>query len=151
MNAEQGTGIVIGSVGGDLSFQAGGDIVAGNKTIINNIIQRIAKELTTTPYKFLASYDIADCDIFYGRDAVIEELAAQIGRHKVLLINGASGAGKSSLVNAGLIPRVADNGYTFVSFREYSDHWHSSRRISTRRAGRRRRQRRPTAKGRCCS
>ena len=121
MNDEQGGGIVIGSVGGDLSFQAGGDIVAGNKTIINNIIQRIAKELTTTPYKFLASYDIADRDIFYGRDPIIEELAAQVGRHKVILINGASGSGKSSLVNAGLIPRVADNGYTFVAFREYSD------------------------------
>jgi hypothetical protein len=121
MNAEQTGGIVTGSVGGDLSFQAGGDIVAGNKTIINNIIQRIAKELTTTPYKFLASYEIADRDIFYGRDAVIEELAAQVGRHRVLLINGASGAGKCSLVNAGLIPRVADNGYTFVAFREYGD------------------------------
>ena len=55
MNAEQTGGIVIDSVGGDLSFQAGGDIVAGNRTIINNIIQRIARELTTTPYKFLAS------------------------------------------------------------------------------------------------
>jgi hypothetical protein len=121
MNDEQGGGIVIGSVGGNLSLQAGGDIVAGNKTIINNIIQRIAKELTTTPYKFLASYDIADRDIFYGRDTIIEELAAQIGRHKIILINGASGAGKSSLVNAGLIPRVADNGYTFGTFREYSD------------------------------
>jgi WD40 repeat protein len=121
MNDEQTSGIVIGSVGGDLSLRAGGDIVAGNKTIINNIIQRIAKELTTTPYKFLASYEIADRDIFYGRDAIIEELAAQVGRHKFILINGASGAGKSSLVNAGLIPRVADNGYTFVAFREYSD------------------------------
>jgi uncharacterized delta-60 repeat protein len=121
MSAEQTGGIVIDCVGGDLSFQAGGDIVAGNKTIINNIVQRIAKELTTTPYKFLASYEIADRDIFYGRDAVIEELAAQVGRHKVILINGASGAGKSSLVNAGLIPRIADNGYTFVAIREYSD------------------------------
>jgi len=121
MNEGQTGGFNIGRVAGDLSIQAGGDIVAGNKTIINNIIQRIAKELTTTPYKFLASYEIADRDIFYGRDAIIEELAAQVGRHKVILINGASGAGKSSLVNAGLIPRIADNGYTFVTFREYSD------------------------------
>src|SRR6516162_6165731 len=121
MSDGQTGGIVISSVDGDLSLQAGGDIVAGNKTIINNIIQRVAKELTTTPYKFLASYEIADRDIFYGRDTVIEQLAAQVGRHKVILINGASGSGKSSLVNAGLIPRVAENGYTFVAFREYSD------------------------------
>src|SRR5215472_12019346 len=121
MNEEQGGGIAIGSVDGNLSFQAGGDIVAGNKTIINNIIQRLAKELTTTPYKFLASYDVADRDIFYGRAAVVEELAGAVARHKAIIINGASGAGKSSLVNAGLIPRMADNGYSYVAFREYTD------------------------------
>src|SRR5229473_610119 len=115
------SGINLGSVGGDFSLQAGGDIVAGNKTVINNIIQRLAKELTTTPYKFLASYDVADRDIFYGRAAVVEELAGAVARHKAIIINGASGAGKSSLVNAGVIPRLADNGYSYVAFREYSD------------------------------
>ncbi len=115
------SGINIGSVGGDFSLQAGGDIVAGNKTVINNIIQRLAKELTTTPYKFLASYDVADRDIFYGRAAVVDELAGAVARHKAIVINGASGAGKSSLVNAGVIPRLADNGYSYVAFREYSD------------------------------
>src|SRR5260370_42343650 len=117
MNDEQTGGIVIGSVGGDLSLQAGGDIVAGNKTIINNIIQRIARELTTTPYKFLASYEIADRDIFYGRDAIIEELAAQVGRHKVILINGSSRERHRSLVEAGVIPRVREHGLTLVAFR----------------------------------
>jgi hypothetical protein len=115
------SGINIGSVSGDFSLQAGGDIVAGNKTVINNIIQRLAKELTTTPYKFLAAYDVADRDIFYGRVAVVDELAGAATRHKVIIINGASGAGKSSLVNAGLIPRLADNGYSYVGFREYSN------------------------------
>jgi len=115
------SGINIGSVGGAFSLQAGGDIVAGNKTVINNIIQRLAKELTTTPYKFLASYDVADRNIFYGRAAVVDGLAGETKRHKAIIINGASGSGKSSLVNAGLIPRLADNGYSYVAFREYSD------------------------------
>ena len=107
---------------GDFSLQAGGDIVAGNKTTVTNyIIQRRAKELTNTPFKFLASYDIADRDIFYGRDAVVEELAGAVARHRVIIINGASGAGKSSLINAGMIPRLAENGYSYVAFREYSD------------------------------
>ena len=114
-------GINVGQVAGDFSLHAGGDIVAGNKTVINNIIQRLAKELTTTPYKFLASYDIADRDIFYGRDAEVEAVAGAVKRHKVIIINGASGSGKSSLVNAGIIPRLTDNGYSYVAFREYSD------------------------------
>jgi WD40 repeat protein len=115
------SGFNIGAVSGDFSLQAGGDIVAGNKTVINNIIQRLAKQLTTKPYKFLASYDIADRDIFYGRAATIEELAGEVARHQVTIINGASGSGKSSLVKAGVIPRLTENGYSYIAFREYSD------------------------------
>ena len=115
------SGIKIGDVAGDMSMQAGGDIVAGNKTVIQNIVQQAIKKLTTSPYKFLASYDISDKDIFYGRSTVIEDLAGKVPRYKTLIINGASGSGKSSLVNAGLIPRLAENGYTYISFREYSE------------------------------
>ncbi|MDM8558317.1 hypothetical protein [Candidatus Parabeggiatoa sp. HSG14] len=118
---ETQAGISIGDVTGNVSLQAGGDIVAGNKTVIQNIIQQAVKKLTTSPYKFLAAYDISDRDIFYGRSAIIEDLAGKVPRYKTLIINGASGSGKSSLVNAGLIPRLAENGYTYISFREYSD------------------------------
>ena len=104
-------------VGGDMI----GDNVAGNKTIINNIIQQAAKQIVTAPYKFLHSYDICDHDIFFGRDAVIEELLGKLPRSKALVINGRSGAGKTSLINAGLIPRLAENGYHYIPFREYSD------------------------------
>jgi WD40 repeat protein len=114
-------GIQMGNVTGNVSLQAGGDIVAGNKTVIQNIVQEAVKKITTSPYKFLASYDISDRDIFYGRSVVIEKLVGEVPRHKTLIINGASGSGKSSLINAGLIPRLAENGYTYVSFREYSD------------------------------
>lgn len=104
----------------DITMQAGGDIVAGNKTIIQNLIQQDAQKIVTAPYKFLASYDISDRDIFFGRTAVIEDLAGKIPRHKALIINGRSGSGKTSLINAGLIPRLAENGYFYVSFRDYS-------------------------------
>jgi hypothetical protein len=98
-----------------------GDIVAGNKTIIQNIIQQAAKQIVTAPYKFLAAYDISDRDIFFGRNAVIEELVGKLPRYKTLVINGRSGSGKTSLINAGLIPRLAENGYHYLSFRDYSD------------------------------
>jgi len=109
--------IAIANVGGNVT----GDIIAGNKTIINNIIQQAAKQIVTAPYKFLHSYDICDRDIFFGRDAVIEDVLGKLPRSKALVINGRSGAGKTSLINAGLIPRLAENGYHFISFREYRD------------------------------
>jgi hypothetical protein len=103
MSDEQTGGINIGSVAGDLSIQAGGDIVAGNKTVINNIIQRIMRAQPTTPYKFHSRLtEIADRDIFYGRDAIIE-LAAQVGRHRSSSSMARQERAKA-LVNAGLIP-----------------------------------------------
>lgn len=105
----------------DVSLRAGGDIVAGDKTTIHNYYGPEPQDITKAPYKFLSYYDIGDRDIFFGRDAVIAELAGKIPRHKVLIINGQSGAGKTSLINAGLIPRLADIGYLYVYFRDYTN------------------------------
>lgn len=92
-------GINIGNVTGDFSLSAGGDIVAGNKTVIQNIINKIKPEIVSVPYKFLSSYDISDRDIFYGRTYAINEILSQISRHNIIVINGKSGSGKSSLIN----------------------------------------------------
>ena len=105
----------------DVTFQAGGDIVAGDKTTINNYYARNQRDIAKAPYKFLAYYDIGDRDIFFGRDGIIETLAGEIRRHKILILNGQSGSGKTSLVNAGLIPRLAENGYLYVYFRDYAN------------------------------
>ncbi|PCJ12625.1 MAG: hypothetical protein COB04_17460 [Gammaproteobacteria bacterium] len=105
----------------DVNLSAGGDIVAGNKTVVQNIINQIADKVVSAPYKFLASYSISDHEIFFGRDRVTEELAGKISRHKCVIINGRSGSGKSSLINAGLIPRLAEMDYYYISFRDYLD------------------------------
>ncbi len=114
--------IAVANVGGNLT----GDIIAGDKHVVQyiteqKIIRQAAKQIITAPYKFLASYDISDRDIFFGRDAVIEELVGKMPRYKTLVINGRSGSGKTSLINAGLIPRLTDNGYQYLSFRDYTD------------------------------
>jgi len=36
-------------------------------------------------------------------------------------LNGQSGAGKSSLVNAGVLPALTDKGYFYIRMREYTD------------------------------
>jgi hypothetical protein len=117
-------GFHVRHVAGDVTFLAAGNIVAGNQTVINHIrqvVEKARRNVAKTPYKFLAYYDIPDRDIFYGRDSIIEELAGRVARHKVVLLNGTAGSGKTSLINAGLIPRLADDGYTYVRFRDYTD------------------------------
>jgi hypothetical protein len=113
-------------IAGSVTLEARGDIVGGNKTVIQQIrnvyqIRLAVEPLRKAPYKFLAYYDIPDQDIFYGRGAAVQLVSGLVPRHKVVIVNGSSGAGKSSLVNAGLVPTLADNGYSYVRFRDYSD------------------------------
>jgi len=49
-------------------------------------------------------------DFFFGRDNDVEKLLQLITIEKLVLFYGKSGMGKSSLINAGLIPRLETNG-----------------------------------------
>ncbi|MEO8286575.1 MAG: helix-turn-helix domain-containing protein [Chloroflexota bacterium] len=62
------------------------------------------------PYKGLRAFQEADAPDFFGRDALIGRLCARLGEEgelsRFLAVVGSSGAGKSSLVRAGLIPML---------------------------------------------
>ncbi len=58
------------------------------------------------PYKGLRPYEEADAGEFYGREALVGELAARLERDRFLAVIGPSGSGKSSVVKAGLIPAL---------------------------------------------
>ncbi len=58
------------------------------------------------PYRGLASYGEEHRMLFFGRSAVADALTAQVEGHELLVLVGASGTGKSSLVRAGLLPRL---------------------------------------------
>ena len=45
-------------------------------------------------------------DYFYGRDREVERLLQILQKDKLVTLIGTSGSGKSSLINAGLIPRL---------------------------------------------
>ncbi|MEO1446996.1 MAG: ATP-binding protein, partial [Cyanobacteria bacterium J06635_11] len=60
------------------------------------------------PYRGLESFDQADHELFFGREREIEQLMARLATpHPLTVVLGASGTGKSSLVKAGLLPRLA--------------------------------------------
>lgn len=58
------------------------------------------------PYKGLAVYRSTDTEQFFGRDRVIHQLQQAIQNQAIVALIGASGSGKSSIVQAGLIPRL---------------------------------------------
>ncbi|MGW4062788.1 nSTAND1 domain-containing NTPase [Amycolatopsis sp. NPDC004747] len=59
---------------------------------------------TECPYVGLAAFQPEDADRFFGRDGAIEALARQVAARRLVAVFGASGAGKSSLLRAGLLP-----------------------------------------------
>src|SRR3954462_12176330 len=67
---------------------------------------------TVGPYPGLVAFDEKDAGVFFGRKQEITEYLGILDtlrgphRSQVLVISGASGCGKSSLLRAGLIPRL---------------------------------------------
>ena len=58
------------------------------------------------PFKGLRPFDESDDAHFFGRDDLVDELLARVTTHGLTLVVGGSGSGKSSVVRAGLVPRV---------------------------------------------
>ncbi|MDW4904784.1 hypothetical protein RB628_05345 [Streptomyces sp. ADMS] len=58
------------------------------------------------PYRGLAPFGQDDRELFFGRDELVGELLRLVREHRFAVVFGASGSGKSSLLRAGLIPRL---------------------------------------------
>jgi tetratricopeptide (TPR) repeat protein len=112
------------SVDGQVA-QAGGDLtqiqlknVTFNQT---QIIQISIAEIktrplnTTSPYRGLNSFDVNDRDYFFGRDQFLTGLVNELEQTNLVLLLGASGSGKSSVVRAGLIPWLVERQGTTLT------------------------------------
>jgi WD40 repeat protein len=72
------------------------------------------------PYVGLDSFRESDNRVFFGRQHLIQELVEQLKSHRLLVVIGPSGSGKSSVVRAGLIPALhADALPDSGSWRDY--------------------------------
>jgi tetratricopeptide (TPR) repeat protein len=59
------------------------------------------------PYLGLRSYDVGDRHLFHGRDQESETVRALWESHRLVVLFGQSGVGKTSLLRAGVLPRFA--------------------------------------------
>ena len=66
--------------------------------------------LPKVPYRGLRPYRYADQAIFFARDAEKRALFRKVAIYPGVLLYGDQGSGKSSLINAGLLPLAMEEG-----------------------------------------
>jgi len=62
------------------------------------------------PFRGLEVFREEDAPFFFGRDNVVQQLYDYLQHHRFLAVIGPSGSGKSSVVQAGLIPALKNRG-----------------------------------------
>lgn len=73
------------------------------------------------PFKFLDSYEREDRGIFFGRDEEINTLYELVFQSSVVLVYGASGTGKTSLINCGLAGKFQPHDWLELMIRRGDD------------------------------
>ena len=63
------------------------------------------------PWLGLASFTEEARGFFYGREEEVAELARRVQRKLLTVLFGMSGLGKTSILRAGLVPRLREQGY----------------------------------------
>ncbi|QDT50540.1 WD domain, G-beta repeat [Symmachiella dynata] len=69
-------------------------------TTFSDVAQKV------NPYVGSRPFVEKDADYFFGRDREVSELTSLLLSERIVLLNAASGAGKSSLIHAGLLPKL---------------------------------------------
>ncbi|MDZ8070747.1 MAG: caspase family protein, partial [Nostoc sp. DedQUE08] len=80
-------------------------------TLINHNIQTQAQTFEVKeecPYQGLKAFEAEQKQFFFGRKQVVRKILGKLAQKPFVPIIGASGSGKSSVVQAGLIPELDD-------------------------------------------
>ena len=77
--------------------------------------------MSRSPYRFLAAYGQSDSDLFVGREQEIETLLGDIISSRLVVLFARTGTGKTSLINAGVRPRLERLDYWTMHLRVESD------------------------------
>lgn len=70
----------------------------------------------TNPYAGLSAFQERDAARFFGRETMVEHIVSRLVDQPLLALVGVSGAGKSSLIRAGVIPALRRHGDAWDAF-----------------------------------
>ncbi|MEG3956800.1 WD40 repeat domain-containing protein, partial [Microcoleus sp. herbarium2] len=97
-----------------MSFRENEIPVLKTKKILNSAIDDIAinfeEVIPPNPYQGLAAFGEEDADFFFGQEKFVNNLAEVTHKQPLVAVVGPSGSGKSSVVFAGLIPKLRKEG-----------------------------------------
>jgi hypothetical protein len=82
------------------------------------------RDLPESPFQGMSRFAAEHAGVFFGRGYQVRELYEQINDPTgppLVLLHGASGVGKSSLLEAGLVPRLESGGHA-VRYRRREQH-----------------------------
>ena len=84
-------------------------VLLHDPTLLPPPMRAPARGTARNPYKGLQPFAEEDADDFFGRDAIVERLIGIVaGGQRLIGLVGPSGSGKSSIVAAGLLPRLRE-------------------------------------------
>src|SRR6516164_7590584 len=82
-----------------------------NAAVRQPVIEGAATVDEKNPWLGLASFTEETRAYFFGREEEVAELARRVQRKLLTLLFGQSGLGKTSILRAGLVPRLRGQGY----------------------------------------
>jgi DNA-binding SARP family transcriptional activator len=93
-------------------LRAAEDELAGNVVELQSVRERAGMQedergFVACPFKGLASFDVEDAELFFGRERLVAEMVARLPGAPLMGIVGRSGSGKSSALRAGLLAALA--------------------------------------------
>ncbi len=94
--------------------------LAAHKSWLEDALPRMPKT-PTQPYRSLFAFGVEDAALFFGRDSVLHTVAERVMTSRLLVLHARSGAGKSSLLNAGLIPYLFNRSWLPIIIRTGRD------------------------------
>ncbi|MCP4357745.1 MAG: hypothetical protein GY796_06995, partial [Chloroflexi bacterium] len=83
-------------------------------------VEEMGNERRSRPYKGLLAYRFRDGLNYFGRERALKKLLDRLDEDKLTVLHAESGAGKTSLLQAGLMPQLLNRGDLPLYLRPYN-------------------------------